>query len=266
MSLPADYHTHTPLCRHAKGEPTELAAQAIRVGLEEMGFSDHNPMPEDDFDDWRMLAKELDVYVAKVEEARRDHPRLRIKLGLEVDYVPGYEDWVRDLATRHPWDYLIGSVHYLSGRWAIDNPTQIAQWKQHDPLAVWTAYCEHLTKAAQSGLFNIIGHADLCKKFCFYPLGDHAALFKGFLRAAKDHGVAIELNTAGLRKDCREIYPSPAILRMAAQENVPITFGSDAHAPEEVGLNLAEAVQLARGAGYTSWLRFTRRGAEEVKL
>jgi histidinol-phosphatase (PHP family) len=69
-----------------------------------------------------------------------------------------------------------------------------------------------------------------------------------------------------LRKDCREIYPSPAILQMAAQERVPITFGSDAHAPEEVGLNLGEAVQLARTAGYTSWRRFTRRRAEEVKL
>jgi histidinol-phosphatase (PHP family) len=266
MSLPADYHTHTPLCRHAKGEPTELAGQAIRVGLEEMGFSDHNPMPEDDFDDWRMLAKELDAYVAKVEQARQDHPGLKIKLALEVDYVPGYEEWIRELATRHPWDYLIGSVHYLSGHWAIDNPTQIAQWKQHDPLEVWTSYCDHLTKAAQSGLFDIIGHADLCKKFCFYPPGDHAALFKGFLRAAKDHRVAIELNTAGLRKECHEIYPSAGILQMAAREHVPITFGSDAHAPEEVGLNLAEAVQLARGAGYTSWLRFTQRQAEEVKL
>lgn len=266
MSLPADYHTHTPLCRHAKGEPTELAAQAIRVGLQEMGFSDHNPMPEDDFDDWRMLAKELDGYVAKVEQARQDHPNLKIKLALEVDYVPGYEDWVRDLAARHQWDYLIGSVHYLSGHWAIDNPRQLSEWKRHDPLEVWAAYCDHLTKAAQSGLFDIIGHADLCKKFCFYPHGDHASLFKGFLSAAKDHRVAIELNTAGLRKDCREIYPSPSILQMAAQEHVPITFGSDAHAPEEVGLNLAEAVQLARGAGYTSWLRFTQRRAEEVKL
>jgi histidinol-phosphatase (PHP family) len=236
------------------------------VGLQEMGFSDHNPMPEDDFDDWRMLAKELDGYVAKVEQARQDHPTLQIKLALEVDYVPGYEDWVRDLARRHPWDYLIGSVHYLTGRWAIDNPTQIAQWKQRDPLEVWTSYCDHLTRAAQSGLFDIIGHADLCKKFCFYPQGDPAALFKDFIRAAKDHGVAIELNTAGLRKDCREIYPSAAILQMVAQAQVPITFGSDAHAPEEVGLNLAEAVQLARGAGYTSWVRFTQRRAEEVKL
>ena len=122
MPLPADYHTHTPLCRHATGEPVELAARAVRIGLDELGFSDHNPMPRDDFDDWRMKASELEDYVARVEQARRDYPQLSIKLALEVDYLPGYEDWVRDLAARHPWDYLIGSVHYVSAPWAIDNP------------------------------------------------------------------------------------------------------------------------------------------------
>ena len=75
MTLPADYHMHTPLCRHAVGEPTELAAQAIKVGLKEIGSSDHSSMPQDDFDDWRMKAMELDEYVAKVEQARRTHPR-----------------------------------------------------------------------------------------------------------------------------------------------------------------------------------------------
>ncbi|MCX6913127.1 MAG: PHP domain-containing protein [Verrucomicrobia bacterium] len=97
MSLPADYHTHTPLCRHATGEPTELAAQAVRLRLKELGFSDHAPMPRDDFDDWRMRAADLDQYVARVEHARHDHPNLVIKLGLEVDYLPGCEDWIRDL-------------------------------------------------------------------------------------------------------------------------------------------------------------------------
>src|SRR5213082_745704 len=89
MSLPADYHMHTPLCRHAVGEPTELAAQAVKLGLKEIGFSDHSPMPRDDFDEWRMKASELSAYVAKVEQARRDHPGLTIKLALEVDYLPG---------------------------------------------------------------------------------------------------------------------------------------------------------------------------------
>src|SRR5258708_4094436 len=201
MSLPADYHMHTPLCRHAVGEPTELAAQALALGFEEIGFSDHNPMAQDDFDDWRMRDDQLDEYVAKVEQARRDHPALTIKLALEVDFIPGYEDWIRDLAARHPWDYLIGAVHYVSEAWAIDTPVKLAEWKHRDPFEVWTAYFERLTLAAESGLFDIIAHADLCKKFCFYPKQDCEPLFRRFHEAAALRGVAMELNTAGLRKD-----------------------------------------------------------------
>jgi histidinol-phosphatase (PHP family) len=223
-------------------------------------------MHRDDFDDWRMKIAELETYVAKVEQARRDHPGLVIKLALEVDYLPGHEDWVRDLAARYPWDYLIGSVHYISESWAIDNPFQVAQWKGREPLEVWTAYFERLTLAAESGLFDIIGHVDLCKKFSIYPQQDCTPLFTRLLQAAKRRGLAMELNTVGLRKDCREIYPSPRIVQLAAQLGVPITFGSDAHAANEVGLNFAEAVQLARSAGYTHYCRFTKRQREDVKL
>jgi len=74
------------------------------------------------------------------------------------------------------------------------------------------------------------------------------------------------LNTAGLRKDCREIYPSPQIVAMANEAGVPITFASDAHAIEEVGMNFAEAVSLARSAGYTHYCRFSARKCEEVRI
>ncbi len=137
--LPADYHMHTPLCRHASGEPTELAAQAVKVGLSEIGFSEHNPMMRDDWDDWHMRQADLDNYVAKVEKARRDHPQLTIKLAMEVDFIPGHEEWIRDLAARHPWDYLIGAVHYVSDSWDLDNPKKLSEWKQRDPNDVWTS-------------------------------------------------------------------------------------------------------------------------------
>ena len=257
---------HTPLCHHAKGEPTEYAAQALRVGLSEIGFSDHSPMPRDDFDDWRMAGSDLDTYVTKVAQARRDHPDLSIKLGLEVDYIPGQEDWIRGLAARHPWDYLIGSVHYVSGSWDLDNPKKLSQWRDRDPLEVWTLYFERLTQAANSKLFDIIGHADLAKKFCFVPKEDCTTLFAGFLDAAKAVDVAIEINTSGLRKDCKEMYPSPKILRMASERGVGLTFGSDAHAPGEVGLAFADALTLARSTGFTHSRVFKRREFSEVVL
>lgn len=266
MALPADYHMHTPLCHHAVGEPTEYAARAVEVGLKEIGFSEHNPMIRDDFDDWHMSSADLDAYIANVEKARRDHPGLVIRIGLEVDFIPGHEDWIRQLAARYPWDYFIGSVHYVSDVWDLDNPKKLSEWKKRDPMKVWTAYFERLALAAESGLFQTIGHADLCKKFCFYPQQDCTELFRRFVEAAKRGGVAMELNTAGLRKGCKEIYPSRQIVEMAAEVGVPITFASDAHAPEEVGMSFAEAVSLARSGGYTEYCKFTQRRCEMVPL
>jgi histidinol-phosphatase (PHP family) len=263
---PADYHMHTPLCRHATGEPVEYAARALQIGLSEIGMSDHSPMSRDDFDNWRMRQDQLDEYVEKVQKARGEYPGLTIKLALEVDYIPGHEDWIRELAARHPWDYFIGSVHYVSDSWDLDNPQKLSEWRKRDAFEVWTAYFERLTRAAESQLFDIIGHADLCKKFCFYPKEDCTHLFQRFLRAAATNDVAVEINTAGLRKDCKEMYPSPAILKMAAEYKVPLTFGSDAHAPGEVGMNFAEAIQLARTSGFTYWRRFTQRKSEALPL
>jgi histidinol-phosphatase (PHP family) len=266
VDWPADYHMHTPLCRHATGEPTGYARRALELGLKEIGFSDHSPMRQDDFDDWRMKFSELDGYVDSVAQARRDHPGLVIRLALEVDYLPGQEDWIRELAARHPWDYLIGSVHYVSESWAIDNPAKLSEWKGRDAFEVWQTYFDRLTRAAESKLFDIIGHADLPKKFGIKPRLDCTPLFKRFVTAARAGGAAVELNTAGLRKDCREIYPSPQIVWLLREEKVPITFGSDAHAVEEVGLNLAQAMSLARSQGHRHWRRFEARRGTDVPL
>jgi len=266
MALPADYHMHTPLCRHATGEPTEYAAHAVRLGLSEIGFSDHAPMREDDFDDWRMRLDQLDEYVAQVRQAQRHHPQLAIRLALEVDYLPDRVAWIRALAARHPWDYFIGSVHYVSGGWDIDSPFKRDLWKRCDVNAVWREYFERLTQAAASGLFEIIGHADLPKKFGHRPTADLTPEHERFLAACRATDTAIELNTAGLRKDCREIYPARPLLELARAKGVAITFGSDAHAPGEVGADFAAAVALARSAGFTHTRRFAGRRKMEVDL
>jgi histidinol-phosphatase (PHP family) len=264
MNWPPDYHMHTPACCHAVGEPTEYAAHAVKLGFTEIGFSDHSPMQRDDFDDWRMRLDQLDEYVAKVRVAQKDFPGLVIRLALEVDYLPGHEAWIKELAGRHPWDYFIGSVHYVSDSWAIDNPKHISQWKERDPFDVWATYFDRLGQAAESGLFEIVGHADLPKKFNIYPKQDCAPLYERFLERAAASDVAIELNTAGLRKDCREIYPCRGLLEIAAWKKVPITFGSDAHAPGEVGSDFSLALDLAKSVGYTQSCRFIQRRRSAV--
>jgi histidinol-phosphatase (PHP family) len=154
MALPPDYHMHTPLCRHATGEPVDYARRAMEMGFTEIGFTDHSPMARDDFDDWRMRSDQLDEYVENVRRAQREFPLLTIRLGLEVDYLPGHEDWIRELAARHPWDYFIGSVHYVSDDWAVDSPFQLAKWRNRDPFEVWSVYFDSGLHAALRALFE----------------------------------------------------------------------------------------------------------------
>jgi len=265
FSALSDYHVHTPLCLHAKGWPVEFAARAVELGLGELGISDHNPMPEY-FDNWRMLREDLPRYFEEVEKARAAFPQLRIRLGLECDYLAGREAWIEELAGMAQWDFFIGSVHYVSDSWAVDSPYKLSEWKNRDVMEVWSIYFERLTMAAESGLFEIIGHADLPKKFGHRPTGDCTPMFEKFLNAAKAHRCAIDVNTAGLRKDCKEIYPSRELLTLAFRHGIPITLGSDAHAPEEVGMNFKEAIELVRRAGYTSCLTFKQKRAQQIKL
>lgn len=263
---PADYHLHTPLCRHASGEPWELAARAQALGFAEIGFSDHCPLWRDDFDTWRMRLDQLELYLENVGRARRDHPALQIKLALEVDYLPGHEDWVRDLARRAQWDYFIGSVHYVAEGWAIDDPSRVGEWQRRDPYEIWAEYFDRLIRAAETRLFDIIGHCDLPKKFGIRPQRDVTPLVRRFIESAQTAGVCVELNTAGLRKECREIYPSIGVVRELFAHRIPITFASDAHAVEEVGADFADAVRLAQAAGYRQWTRFSQRRREAVAL
>ncbi len=260
-----DYHTHTPLCHHAVGDPREYVLAAQAQGLAEIGFSDHNPMPTQ-FDDWRMAPEDLPRYLSWIEATRREFPNYPIRLGLECDYLPGYESHLRWLAEQAEWDFLIGSVHYITPEWDVDNPKHLKRWQESPVEEIWTRYFDAYTLMATSGLFDFLGHPDLVKKFGIRPEGDLTRFYTKTLDAIADHGVAIEINTAGLRKDVKEIYPSRSFLEMARKRNIPILINSDAHDPKEVGAAFDEGFQLARECGYTEIVRFEKRRRISVPI
>lgn len=264
--LPPDYHMHTPLCQHATGEPYEYAITALKNGLTEIGFSDHAPMPQDNFDNWRMSYHQLDSYIDSIIQVQKKVPDLQIKIGLEIDFIPGCEDWIRSLISRYSWDYVIGSVHYVEPGWDIDNPGKIHLWKKHDINEIWIRYLELVNAAAVSGLFDFIGHYDLPKKFGHRPTVDLSAHHKIVLLNAAKTNTAIEINTAGLRKTCSEVYPSADILNLALESGVKIVFGSDAHSPDEVGFHFSEALELVKSLGFNSSVNFSKRNTTEFKL
>ncbi len=265
MTTFCDYHTHTPLCRHAEGWPVDYTRVAVEKGLAEIGFSDHSPMAEP-FDDWRMLREELPRYIESVEEARAAFPSIPVRIGLEVDYLPGQEGWIEKLATLGEWDYLIGSVHYIAPGWDVDNPKFLSRFEDRPVSEIWELYGQHYEAAIRTGLFDFMGHPDLPKKFGHRPEGDLRRFYEPIVTALAETGTAFEINTAGLRKPVGEIYPAPAFLQLAWEAGVPLLINSDAHLPEEVGAGFEVAAALAREAGYTELVRFEKRRRRIVPL
>jgi histidinol-phosphatase (PHP family) len=258
----ADYHTHTPLCGHAVGEPSAYAKQAVKVGLKEIGFSDHAPFVHREDPSVTMNIRQLPDYYYMMEDVRKEFSKeLRIKIAIEADFIPGYEHKTKAILNDYPYDYILGSVHFIKD-WGFDNPSERERWDERDVNQVYHDYYDLLRQCAQSGLYDIMAHVDLVKKFGHRPTEDMTDEVIKTARVFKESGVAVEINTSGLRKPAREMYPALDCLKIYRAAGVPLTFGSDAHDPMDVGRDFEQAAALARQAGYSEYVLFKNRHIE----
>lgn len=258
VSLPADTHIHTALCRHAKGMPIDYARVAFEKGVPEICITDHAPAPGGFDAGSRMGAEFFPVYLESVAEAAHAYPG-RVKLGIEADYHAGCEAYLPRFLDSAPFDLVLGSVHFI-GDWGFDNPATLERWSGADLRRVWSEYFDLICRMAKTGQFDAVSHFDLPKKFGHrLPEPDLRELLAPVLEVIAAAGMALELNTGGRRKPVGEIYPSLFILKLVREHGIPILFGSDAHVPAETGDSFADAVSLARAAGFDSYVRFEQR-------
>lgn len=210
-----------------------------------------------------MVEKNLPEYFEWIERARiHAGDRIKVRAGLECDWVCNNQAWNEELAARYDWDYLIGSIHYLGGtgeEWDFDHVKWLGRWAETDVERAWEMYWKEYARMARSGLFDFLGHPDLIKKFGYRPSGDLRRFYEPVIEVVAEAGVAIELNMSGLYKPCEEAYPSREFLALAASAKIPITLSSDAHAPAEVGRNFEEGVVMLREAGFDSTCLFVGR-------
>jgi histidinol-phosphatase (PHP family) len=259
MSIICDYHMHTPLCGHAEGDPLAYAAHAVKAGLSEIGFSDHAPLLSHRDPTITMDHSQLPVYQHMIESVRAEFAdRLTVLVGIEADFIPGLEERTAAMLAAYPYDYIIGSVHFIA-KWGFDDPIQLKEWNKRDVDAVYRDYLRLVRKSASSRMFNILAHVDLVKKFDFRPTTDMSGEIAENAKVFHKTGVAIEINTSGLRKPVNEIYPSLHDLKIYCQHQVPITFGSDAHEPTDVGRDFDKGRELALAAGYKEYVLFRNK-------
>jgi histidinol-phosphatase (PHP family) len=231
-----------------------MVEAAKRAGLSAVVMTEHLPLP-DDLDADRHLSlhpEELETYVREVREAASTAGSAQVILGAEADWLPGREAEtaaVRARARDLGVEVLLGSVHFLRS-WAFDDPNNLREWDFKDVDAVWREYFVDWCDAARSGLFDVMAHPDLVKKFGHWPTFDARELYEAAADAAASSGVLVEISTAGLRKPVGELYPGRALLAAFRRAGVDVTVGSDAHSPDEVGFGIDAAMAAATAAGY----------------
>lgn len=290
----SDYHLHLlphgpmPDDRRPNDYPADYIDRyveaALARGVTELGFTEHlyrcvesEPVLGSDWknDPNRVLVEQmaeslrvertlsLDRYVELIQDAKSRG--LPVKLGLEVDFVPGTEERVLELLAGYPFDYLVGSIHWI-GAWRFMGPNAPEEYLRRGVGVAFDEYFALETALAASGMVDVLGHADVIKVAGFVPDEDLTPLYEPVVAAAARTGTAIEVSSGGLRRQAAEVYPAPPFLQLFQAAGVPITLASDAHLPEQAAWGHDEVVAAARAAGYVDHLRFSARQRFVVPL
>ncbi|UMZ73234.1 histidinol-phosphatase HisJ family protein [Natranaerofaba carboxydovora] len=248
-----DYHIHTSRCGHANGKMEDYVKKAIDKELVEIGFSDHFPMDVLGFSDdtiCSMKYEELEEYFADINELRDKYKdKIKIRTGIEMDYQEDIEDMLRKYTNDNRWDYIIGSIHFIDG-YDFSKPGQEEFFADRSIDDLYIKYFEKVKNLASSGLFDIIAHIDLIKKFGCHPEKlSLDEIYREIAKVLSGADLAVEINTAGWRHPVKEQYPSLTFIKELVKRNVPLTFGSDAHSPDDVAYNFSNVFKELKRLG-----------------
>ncbi|KKI89258.1 phosphoesterase [Bacillus sp. SA1-12] len=258
-----DLHTHNELCGHAVGTIEDYVKQAIEYGLDYIGISDHSPYfySEEDqlYPTIAMAKSEFVPYIEEVLRLKEKYKdKIHVLLGMESDFYPDYISIYRDQYLLHPFDYIIGSVHYVQDL----NIFKKGRWEgltTQEQVRVKEEYYDLIQQSARSGAFQILGHIDAMKGF--YPAFSdiETGSVEETLKVIGEEDIAIEINTSGKTKDCGGWYPSDDMLERALFYNVKVTFGSDSHKPERIGDEFDLVKKRLKEIGFKEWAYFVEK-------
>ena len=240
-----DYHLHVVAHGDRPMTVENILAYceiAKERGIRQMGITEHDRYLDD-------------IDLAAFQEARELSHDVELRLGIEIDFVPGKVEEMDRFATELPYDYVIGSVHRVAGK-EVDHPDHKEIYERWDTYDLYEAYYENVRKAALSGRFDVLGHPDLIKIFRRFPERDITNVLDETADAVAESGIVVDVNAAGLRKPIGEVYPSRDFLEMFHRRGVPIILSSDAHAPNEVAAGYDKSLELVRDVGYREVVTF----------
>jgi len=235
-----------------------MCRQAMRLG-----FSHACPTEHADFHPPDPCYGRLDMvtYSRALAACRQKFAGQMVVLqGIEVDYQSRYDGAVRAFLAQHSVDFAIGSTHYADGHFVVD-----ALLEAYDADTAYRRYFQAVRETAASGLFDVLGHLDLLKRYGIPRWGSYSRRpyvddIEAILQAAVGSGTGLEINTSGLRQAPAETFPDLHTLRRYRELGGEIvTLGSDAHQPAHVGQHIHQGLALAQVAGFKAIAVFIER-------
>lgn len=254
----ADMHSHTQYS-HGAATPAMMYAAAREKNLGLLGFSEHSPRPEGynySHEYREKLTRHFGDYIRETtflkNMAREDKNACQVLVGMEMDWLDGEIEFIKKAISGHDFDFLLGSVHFLD-KWGFDdNNAAWANASQEECESRYARYFQIWKDMLASGLFHIAAHPDLIKIYSveqfhvWLQKPESRMIIRDCLKTLRDSGMAMEISSAGLRKPCREIYPAPQIMEMAAELDLPISMASDAHCPQDVAFCFEDLAAYAK--------------------
>ncbi|MBM7094699.1 histidinol-phosphatase [Bacillus sp. H-16] len=266
-----DFHNHLEKGTLTLDYLKKFTEEAERKGIDHFGISEHAYH----FEETKEILSNtwvnerrwytMEEYVNLFDQAKEEG--INVLMSIEMDYTPGKHKEMAAFIQKYPFDYVIGSVHWV-GDFGIDLAEYRKEWDKRDVKDVYKKYFDQIVTLAESNLFDIVGHIDLVKIFGHVPDDREFIIgeYERITNAIKESKTCVEVSTAGLRKHVGRIYPEPDLLKMCFEKDIPIVLCSDAHEPEHVGYEYDQAVRLVKEVGYTKVMTFKNGRREEVEL
>lgn len=266
--FPPDIHMHTHYCGHASGEIEAMVLQAIELGMQTMGFSEHFYYPDffvEPCPDCVIPQHDFPQYLSDIGQLQsRYQGQIEILIGAEIDFLPDFITAQQKNISKWPLDYVIGSIHMLDNL-MIDFSEE--DMRAHMQVwggvhAMWDKYWDSIGQLIDMNVCDILGHLDLPRKFSPGIVNPSHYLDRvvELLDRMLDRGLALDVNTGGIvRSAQKEMYPGKEILKYAAQKKVNISMGSDAHRAEEIGRYFPQTIAYLKSLGWDRVVYFRKR-------
>jgi histidinol-phosphatase (PHP family) len=259
--IPHDYHMHSNFSCDCDATMADMCRSAIARGIPEIGFTEHYDLhPNEPCRDWFRPQP----WWAELERCRAQFgDQLTIRAGIEMGEPHLFRREAAAILAQLPFDYVIGSLHWVRSE-SVFNPDYFRQRSSEDAYGAFFLELEEMTR---TGDFDILGHFDVPVRTAFAVYGlyepeRHEEEIRAVLRNCIQRGIALDINTAALRRAANVLTPGLTILRWYREMGGErIALGSDAHHPEHVGMHLDVALGVVREAGLGAVTMFERRQA-----